>query len=86
MHQITIPAPVEKVLQRIRDRALRDNLIREIESLASNPRPPGCKKLKGHDLYRVRKGDWRIVYQVRDDQLIIVIIEVATRSNVYRNL
>ena len=87
MYQILIPAPVEKALQRMRNRAERERLISEIEELANNPRPNGCKKLKGYeDLYRVRKGDWRIIYQIRDKQLIIVIVEVDTRDNVYRNL
>ena len=55
MHQVLIPAPVEKALQRIRNRADRDRLISAIETLASDPRPPGCIKLKGfEDLYRVR--------------------------------
>lgn len=87
MYQILIPAPVEKALQRIRNLAERERLISEIEGLANNPRPNGYKKLKGfEDLYRVRKGDWRIIYQIRDKQLIIVIVEVDTRDNVYRNL
>lgn len=87
MYQILIPAPVEKVLQHIRNRAERERLLSEIAELANNPRPNGCKKLKGYEeLYRVRKGDWRIIYQIRDKQLIIVIVEVDTRDNVYRNL
>ncbi len=71
----------------MRDRVLRDQLIREIESLADNPRPHGHVKLSGYEnLYRVRKGDWRIVYLVQDEQLLILIIEVATRGNAYKNL
>lgn len=87
MYQIVIPSPVEKVLQRIRDKALRDRLIQSIETLSDDPRPSGCKKLTGHtDLYRVRKGDWRIVYSIQDDQLFVWIIEVTTRGNAYKNI
>lgn len=74
-------------MEKIRDRKAQERLSQAIDDLAENPRPPGCKKLAGHDdLYRIRKGDWRISYAVKDDQLLILVIEVAQRSSAYRNL
>ncbi len=59
-------------------------VIRKIESLAPDPRPPGCKKLKGYkDLWRVRIGDWRIVYIINDAVRRVSVTRVAHRSKVY---
>jgi mRNA interferase RelE/StbE len=58
-----------------------------IRSLADDPRPPGCKRLSGHDaLYRIRVGDWRIIYAIEDDKLIVLIVEIGPRGRVYRGL
>ncbi len=68
-------------------RDLRQRLGAAIDALASNPRPRGCKKLVGHDnLYRLRVGDWRITYIIKDADLIVLVIEVAPRGGAYRNL
>ncbi|HFD40370.1 MAG TPA: type II toxin-antitoxin system RelE/ParE family toxin [Anaerolineae bacterium] len=76
----------QKVLRRLPKNLLQR--IREaIWSLADDPRPPGCVKLVGYDnLYRLRVGDWRIIYAVEDDQLIILVIEIAPRGGVYERL
>lgn len=69
-----------------RDCELLERIDREIQSLAENPRPQRCKKLRSskHDnLYRVRVGDWRILYALEDDQLIVLILEVARRDHAY---
>lgn len=56
-----------------------------IDALANDPRPAGSKKLKGgNDLWRVRAGDYRIVYEVRDQILVVLILRVAHRREVYR--
>ena len=55
-----------------------------IVALAENPRPVGCKKLHGEDLWRIRAGDIRIVYEVHDDRLLVYVIRIAHRSEVYR--
>ena len=58
-----------------------------ILALADNPRPPGCVKLSGpSDLWRIRVGDYRVVYEIRDRQLIVVIVGIAHRREVYRGL
>ncbi len=55
--------------------------------LSSNPRPKGCKKLQGYDnVYRVRYSDYRIVYTVNDDVLVVEIIHIGNRKDVYDRL
>lgn len=56
-----------------------------ILSLAENPRPHGVKKLQGvEELYRIRKGDFRIIYKIEDDVLVVTVIRVGNRREVYR--
>ena len=56
-----------------------------IDGLAADPRPPGCRKLAGSEsMYRRRVGDYRIVYEIRDDRLLIMVIKVGHRREVYR--
>ena len=63
---------------------LRARLRLRIDLLASNPRPVGCKKLKAPvDLYRIRVGDYRVIYQVRDLQLVVTVVKVADRKDAY---
>lgn len=62
-----------------------ERIARAIDELAHEPRPPGCKKLAGEDdLWRVRVGDYRIVYQVHDDRLIVLVVRIGDRKDVYR--
>ena len=67
---------------------LNDNLIArivpKIEGLADNPRPSGCRKLRGYtDLWRIRVGDYRVVYIVDDDRKIVSVTRIAHRRDVY---
>jgi mRNA interferase RelE/StbE len=56
-----------------------------ILALAENPRPPGCVKLSGEEsLWRIRVGDYRIVYQIRDDVLLVLVVKVGHRREIYR--
>ena len=59
-------------------------ILRRIDSLAADPRAPGSKKLSTRELYRVRQGLYRIIYEIADEQLIVHVIRVAHRSQVYR--
>jgi mRNA interferase RelE/StbE len=57
---------------------------RKILALSDNPRPSGCKKLRGYkDLWRIRVGDWRVVYIVNDDAKIVAVTRIAHRRDVY---
>ena len=65
----------------------RKRVARRISALTESPHPKEARKLSGaDDLWRIRVGDWRIIYVIHDDQLIIVIAEVEPRARAYRNL
>ena len=59
-------------------------IIERIGALGENPRPPGCEKLAGLELYRIRQGRYRIVYSVEDDVLTVWVVKVGHRKEVYR--
>lgn len=58
--------------------------MRRIAALAEDPRPAGVEKLSGDDKYRIRQGDYRILYLIEDDMLVITIVRVGNRRDVYR--
>ncbi len=59
-------------------------IMPRLEVLAENPRPPGCKKLKGGDkVWRIRVGDYRVVYTIDDDDLLVEITRIRHRSDIY---
>ena len=64
---------------------IQQRLKPRIDSLAATPRPHGSEKLSGADqLYRIRVGDYRIVYAVEDDRLLVLVVKVGHRREVYR--
>ena len=74
----------EKDLRRL-DAVVQKRVLRAADNLATDPRPSGCRKLQGSDnAYRVRLGDYRIVYTIDDAVLIVAIERVRHRSEVYR--
>ena len=83
-YTIEYDKPVLKDLKAIRNKRLAAILRSAINDLADDPRPPGVKKLVGHrDLWRIRVGDWRVVYRVEDGRLVIVVVAVGGRGGVY---
>lgn len=64
--------------------AVRRRVVARISALADDPRPPGSRKLAGSEAYRVRQGAHRIVYTIDDDRVVVVVVRVAHRSDVYR--
>ena len=59
-------------------------ILKCIELLAQQPRPPGCEKLSGQERYRIRQGVYRILYEIQDNVLLVTVVKVGHRSNVYR--
>jgi mRNA interferase RelE/StbE len=59
-------------------------VVERIGALADNPRSPGCTKLSGRDACWVRQGEYRIVYTVADDVLVVEVVTVGHRRDVYR--
>ena len=58
-------------------------ILNRINALGENPRADGCIKLTGNDCYRVRQGLYRIVYEIHDDRLVVLVIKVGHRSSIY---
>jgi len=63
---------------------VQKRIITAVRKLKNNPRPVGCKKLKGWDAYRIRVGDYRVVYEIHDDVLVILVVRVAHRGDAYQ--
>ena len=85
-YRIEVKPQAEKALAKI-PHPHRRRIARAIDALARNPRPPGSAKLAGgDDAYRLRVGVYRIVYQVLDKVLIVYIVRVAHRKDIYRGL
>ncbi len=77
-YSLKIHRKVEKQLQRIPKNKL-ERVVNALRSLREDPRPPGCVKLE-EQLYRVRQGQYRIIYAIFDNELVVVICKVARRS------
>lgn len=62
----------------------RRRIVTRIAALADNPRPVGVEKLSGDDKFRIRQGDYRILYEIEDARLIVTVVRVGNRRDVYR--
>jgi mRNA interferase RelE/StbE len=82
-YKITIKKSAAKELGEIPKKDLR-KIIKRIQSLARNPRPHGSQKLSAQGRYRIRQGDYRIVYSIDDKDLIIDIVKIGHRREIYR--
>ncbi len=60
-----------------------ERIIQRVISLADNPRGPGCEKLSGQERYRVRQGEYRIIYEIADARLIVTVVKIGHRGRVY---
>lgn len=83
-YSLRIKRSARKELESIATKADRQRVIKRIQSLADNPRPPGALKLSGLERYRIRQGRFRILYTIEDTALIVQVIKVGDRKAVYR--
>ena len=84
-YEVVLTANASRQFRRL-ERIFQDRIREAIDSLADLPRPPGVKKLIGrHDYWRIRVGDYRTVYHIEDRQLIVTVIKIAHRRDVYRD-
>ena len=83
-YSVEIKRSALKELDAIPQKTIRQRIVRRIRALGVEPRSPGCEKLTGQDRYRVRQGDYRIVYEVADDVLTVVVVRIGHRNDVYR--
>ncbi|MEO1374915.1 MAG: type II toxin-antitoxin system RelE/ParE family toxin [Cyanobacteria bacterium J06635_10] len=85
IYEIKISKSASKQIKKLPSE-IQERIQVKINSLAIEPRPDGVKKLKGRENgYRVRVGDYRILYDVFDDVLLVIIVEVGHRSNIYKD-
>ena len=83
MHEVRIGRPAVKELEALPDQII-DRVAAKVDSLSTQPRPTGCKKLRGgDDLWRVRVGDYRIIDAIDDTQLIVEIRVIRHRKDAY---
>ena len=85
-YKVLIKRSAVKEIEAIRQKKIRQQIIRRIQRLGEDPRPPGCTKLSGRDRYRIRHGVYRIVYSVEDERLVVYVVKVAHRKDVYRGV
>ena len=82
--EVLIKASAAKELEAIPPKKDRQRIAERIQRLAENPRPPGCEKLSGRDRYRIRQGVYRIIYGIEDSSLVVVVVKIGHRKDVYR--
>ena len=83
MYRVEIRRQAVKELSRI-DRRDRERILQAIDGLAENPRPAGSKKLRSRDGRRLRVGVYRILYRIEEERLLVLVVKVKHRRNVYR--
>ena len=85
-YKLKISETAVKSLKRI-SKSDRSKIVEKIEALKEEPRPEGCKKLKGMrkgTFYRMRAGNYRIIYSICDDVLVVFVVDVGHRKEIYR--
>lgn len=84
-YTVEVHRRAEKFLRAVGERKLYQRLRAAIDSLTANPCPAGCVKLAGSsDLFRLRVGAYRIVYQIQEEHLVVLIVDIGHRQGIYR--
>jgi Cytotoxic translational repressor of toxin-antitoxin stability system len=83
-YSVLFAPPAERQFKALAE-PIQKRITRRLRTLKENPRPQGVKKLAGEDdLYRLREGDYRIIYAIRDKELIVLVVKIGDRKEVYR--
>ncbi len=86
MYELRLTRNAQKDLRKLHDPTLA-RILKAIEALKTNPRPPGSKKLAGaEDLWRIRVGNYRVIYSIEDTIRVVTVTRVAHRKDVYDSL
>jgi mRNA interferase RelE/StbE len=84
-YKVLIKPSAAKEIEAVGQKKDRQRIVASIRSLADDPRSPGCEKLAGQqDRYRVRVGRYRVIYSIGDEELLVVVVRVGHRKDVYR--
>jgi mRNA interferase RelE/StbE len=82
-YEIVIQDTANKVLRKL-DKPVRERVAAAIEALADDPRPAGIKAIVGESgAFRIRVGDYRVLYEIEDDRLVVMVVKIGHRSTVY---
>lgn len=84
-YHLKLSRTAEKQLAKIESKD-RVRLVTSVRELSSNPRPHGAIKLSNRDAWRIRVGSYRVIYEIKDQELLVLIIEVGHRGDIYRSL
>jgi len=82
-YRIVFRKSVARDLRRIPNQDLR-RILAAIDSLPKEPRPSGVERLSGQERYRVRQGNYRIIYEINDKEVVVVVVKAGHRKDVYR--
>ena len=82
-YRIVIKKSVSKDIKYIPKKDIK-RIFSSIQNLANNPRPPQAKKLSGQERYRIRQGNYRILYSIEDSILVITVVKIGNRRDVYK--
>ncbi len=86
MYRVKVAEEAAKFIRK-QDKRIQRQIINNIREIAQNPRPQGCNKLQGYEeLYRIRSGNYRIVYTIREKMLLVFVVRLAHRKDIYRHL
>lgn len=79
-YRLLIKASAAKELRAIPNKRDRQRIVKRILGLETDPRPPGSQKLSGRERYRIRQGQYRIVYGIEKDELVVYVVKIATTN------
>jgi mRNA interferase RelE/StbE len=82
-YRIEIKKSAAKELKKIKGND-QERIIERIQGLARDPRPSGSKKLSGEEKYRIRQGNYRILYQIFDNTVLVVVVKIGHRRDIYK--
>ncbi|MDY7001813.1 MAG: type II toxin-antitoxin system RelE/ParE family toxin [Thermodesulfobacteriota bacterium] len=83
-HRVILPRSTQKELDRINEPATQ-KILKKLHELRENPRPSDCKKLTAREAWRVRVGDYRIIYEIDDKEKAVTIFTIRHRRDAYRS-
>lgn len=84
-YRVLIKPSAVKELENIPRKKDRQRIVKRIKALADDPKPHGSQKLSGKDRFRLRQGSYRIIYTIEDDALVIYVVKIGHRKDVYRS-
>jgi mRNA interferase RelE/StbE len=83
MYRVTLSKAAQKSLDRLPD-SIVARILARLDHLETDPRPSDVKKLKGREAWRIRVGDYRVIYTINDRELLILVVDLGHRRDIYR--